>query len=246
LLCEVSHSATDGEAWQIGQWHQPGTTILWAVPCRHLPLQQASVNASNDELMTYFANSERWRRGEMLPLDPTIPVRLAPYWSHARTPAPNRVERVDIHEDARGWPLRTLLSWELRVYDRFTNPEKLREIHSAIDLKDTQTRYGLPRRLPLCPIWPGFAINTLFYAGILWMLFAAPFALRRRRRVKRGLCPACAYPVGESDACTECGRPFPPPLRAGVRGRVKDTSSQRAVHSTHPLALSLNGGENAV
>mgnify|MGYP003578232462 CR=1 FL=1 len=57
------------------------------------------------------------------------------------------------------------------------------------------------------PLWPGFAINTLFYAGILWVMFAAPFALRRRRRIKRGLCPACAYPVGESIVCTECGAP---------------------------------------
>jgi hypothetical protein len=57
------------------------------------------------------------------------------------------------------------------------------------------------------PLWPGFAINTAFYAGTLWLLFAAPFALRRRRRIKRGLCPACAYPVGDSAVCTECGKP---------------------------------------
>jgi predicted amidophosphoribosyltransferase len=48
------------------------------------------------------------------------------------------------------------------------------------------------------------------YAAILWMLFAAPFALRRWRRIKRGLCPACAYPVGASDVCTECGKPVKP------------------------------------
>jgi hypothetical protein len=59
----------------------------------------------------------------------------------------------------------------------------------------------------------GFAINTLFYAALLWLLFAAPFALRRRRRIKRGLCPACAYPVGDSDVCTECGKPVTPPAR---------------------------------
>jgi hypothetical protein len=61
--------------------------------------------------------------------------------------------------------------------------------------------------IPVHVLWPGFAINTLFYAGILWLIFAAPFALRRRRRIKRGLCPACAYPVGASDVCTECGAP---------------------------------------
>jgi hypothetical protein len=67
--------------------------------------------------------------------------------------------------------------------------------------------FATERWLPLRPIWPGFAVNTLFYAGILWLLFAAPFALRRRRRIKRGLCPACAYPVGDSEVCTECGKP---------------------------------------
>src|SRR5678816_2967482 len=63
-----------------------------------------------------------------------------------------------------------------------------------------------PRRLPLRPIWPGFAINTIFYAAVLWLLFAAFGQIRRRRRIKRGLCPACAYPVGESAVCTECGK----------------------------------------
>ena len=64
--------------------------------------------------------------------------------------------------------------------------------------------------LPLRPIWPGFAINTVFYAVVLWLLFAlggTPFALRRRRRIKRGLCPKCAYDLRgiESSACPECG-----------------------------------------
>jgi hypothetical protein len=59
--------------------------------------------------------------------------------------------------------------------------------------------------IPYVPIWRNFAINTLFYAAILWLLFAAPFALRRRSRIKRGLCLACGYPIGESDVCTECG-----------------------------------------
>jgi hypothetical protein len=62
--------------------------------------------------------------------------------------------------------------------------------------------------LPLRPIWPGFAINTVFYAAILWALFAMSFVVRRRRRVRRGLCAGCAYPVGTSDVCTECGAPF--------------------------------------
>jgi len=61
------------------------------------------------------------------------------------------------------------------------------------------------QRLPLLPLWPGFAINTLFYAGVLWMLFCGPFALRRMIRRRRGRCPHCNYPIGQSPVCTECG-----------------------------------------
>jgi hypothetical protein len=63
---------------------------------------------------------------------------------------------------------------------------------------------------PIRPLWPGFAANTVFYTAILWMLFAASGTLRRRRRIKRELCPACAYPVGASDVCTECGMSLRP------------------------------------
>jgi hypothetical protein len=69
------------------------------------------------------------------------------------------------------------------------------------------------RICPLHPTWPGFTFNTLVYAALLWLLIPGPFVLRRflRRvvRVKRGLCPACAYPMGEAAVCTECGGPLP-------------------------------------
>jgi hypothetical protein len=61
------------------------------------------------------------------------------------------------------------------------------------------------RRFSLNPVWPGFAINTFFYAAIPWLLFAAPGRVRRWRRIRRGLCAKCAYPIGTSDVCTECG-----------------------------------------
>jgi len=72
-----------------------------------------------------------------------------------------------------------------------------------------ECRLGISgRSLPIDPIWPGFAINTVFYAVILWLIFAAPLALRRRRRTKRGLCPKCAYDLRgtpQATACPECG-----------------------------------------
>lgn len=48
-------------------------------------------------------------------------------------------------------------------------------------------------------------VDTALHAAIVWAVAVAPFALRRRSRARRRLCPACAYPVGSSSVCTECG-----------------------------------------
>lgn len=66
-----------------------------------------------------------------------------------------------------------------------------------------------PLLLPLDPLWPGFLINTLLYAGLLWLGIASLEWHRRFRRMRRGLCPACAYPIGKSLVCTECGAALP-------------------------------------
>ncbi len=67
--------------------------------------------------------------------------------------------------------------------------------------------------LLMCPLWLGFALNTIFYATLLWLLIPGPFTLRRLLRLRRGLCPKCAYPIGESAVCTECGRALPSRIR---------------------------------
>jgi len=97
-----------------------------------------------------------------------------------------------------GWPLHALNAQYGFEQDSVNGRPNMRTTSaSSIQLAS--------RRFPVRPLWPGFAINTVFYAVVLWLLFAAPFALRRRRRIRRGLCPKCAYPVGTSDVCTECG-----------------------------------------
>lgn len=60
-------------------------------------------------------------------------------------------------------------------------------------------------RLPLRPIWPGFAVNAVFYAGVCWLLLAAPGDIRRWRRRRRGACAACGYDLAGLEACPECG-----------------------------------------
>jgi hypothetical protein len=82
---------------------------------------------------------------------------------------------------AVGSPTRTKIQWQRGVLE-WTRPQSL----------------GGPsqRIVPLHPHWPGFAINTVFYAAVLWLLFAAPFALRRWRRIRRGLCPNVGMTCG--------------------------------------------------
>jgi hypothetical protein len=113
-----------------------------------------------------------------------------------------------------GWPSKSLRGHAVFLrapVDHWTHEDLIANAYSTGD------RYGRGwRDFPTQPIWSGWALNTLFYAGILWggwLMFAAPFALRRRRRIKRGLCPACAYPLGDSAVCTECGTPVAPPAR---------------------------------
>ncbi len=63
------------------------------------------------------------------------------------------------------------------------------------------------------PIWSGFAVNTLFYAAVLWLLTCGRAGLchsiRRFLWRRRGFCPVCGYPMAGSAVCPECGSPLP-------------------------------------
>jgi hypothetical protein len=62
------------------------------------------------------------------------------------------------------------------------------------------------RILPWGIEWRGFALNTLFFAAVLVALRLAFRGAQRYWRIDRGLCPSCAYPVGVSPQCSECGQ----------------------------------------
>ncbi len=131
---------------------------------------------------------------------------MLPYWA-----SPLAQSRTAIR-DARGFPARSLhcttalvdgtLTTDLRYGGLTLRPWQPMDMHRSW------------RALPLRPIWPGFAVNTALYAAVLWLLIPGPFALRRFIRVRRGLCHACAYPRGESDVCSECGKALPRRARA--------------------------------
>ena len=141
-------------------------------------------------------------------------LRSAPYWSAVASLPGYTYQRFDeshapgVHQErGSGFPLVSMV-----LYGRYKGAD-VEYITPVIRLPDRVLQvYGttvrVERLLPLRPYWPGFAINTVFYAFILWLLFAGPFVLRRRRRIRRGLCPKCAYDLRGTPgatACPECG-----------------------------------------
>ncbi len=149
-----------------------------------------------------------------------LPGDAAPPWANLTTVATRNIEQDETrHIDARGWPCVTLWCEYVETtptqYGGFQH-EAVGAIGLPLAPRDW-AGIGLDfyeRALPLRPIWPAFAVNTILYGAILSLLIPGPFALRRFLRVRRGLCPKCAYPVGESSVCTECGGALPKPAVA--------------------------------
>ena len=129
--------------------------------------------------------------------------RRAPHWSRAALPPTKEdvAASPSIIEKAYGWPM-------LSQFHRNTRWRGNREATTEWCITvPWPSQYTRTRALPLLPIWPGFAFNTLFYAAILWPLICGPFALRRVIRRKRGLCVACGYDLRGNlvAGCPECG-----------------------------------------
>ena len=102
----------------------------------------------------------------------------------------------------QGFPvrgLRGLLLWDS------SGPRAVNAIY--FDWSQVDPSSGRYSVLGYSPLWPGFVVNTVFYAAILWLLTLGPFTLRRLIRHKRGLCIKCGYDLrgAEHEVCPECG-----------------------------------------
>ncbi len=68
---------------------------------------------------------------------------------------------------------------------------------------------GLPShyrgRLPLRPIFPGFYINTILWAVLVWLTILGPGQFKRWNRKRLGKCIACGYEIADLATCPECG-----------------------------------------
>lgn len=114
---------------------------------------------------------------------------------------------------AAGWPLRSLWSDSIAI-------GKTLIIHGGLHASDSS---NLELVLPFRPVLIGFAANTAFYGSVIWLLLTVPGLAHRHLRRVRGHCPHCAYPIGSSATCAECGK-----STAGV---------SRIRQSTRPIEL---------
>jgi hypothetical protein len=116
-------------------------------------------------------------------------------------------EPVDIQLIAMqsGWPMCSLQNGACAV----VSWNQILELHWTLKFPFDIPRWNISKGqwLPCLPRFPGFIFNTIFYAAFTWLLIRSPFETRRRLREWRGLCGRCAYPVGTSSLCTECGAP---------------------------------------
>ena len=179
-------------AWTLPQvWHD-WREDAWAASMGVFSNHQIGRTVAKRDNKTYIIE-----RAEIRPDHFQLDINIGTAWYTVHVRAFHDLNRF-ASDYARylqsGWPLRSCQG-------------ALREVHLQIE-----PATGSPPLLT-SPIWPGFITNTLFYALLLWLLLFAPFAARRVLRRKRRLCEKCAYPVGTSPVCTECGaavRPSPP------------------------------------
>ena len=146
------------------------------------------------------------------PAGPDINI---PNWSKAAELIGNKISPSQrglcmVFEEGRGWPfLAGEAAWLHAPNDDLLLGGTVEALF-GIKVPKGKDAYGRPRTvlLPLHPIWPGLAIDTVFYAAILWLLTLGPSTARRMIRRKRGHRIKCGYSlVGlTSDKCPECGQ----------------------------------------
>ena len=190
------------------------------------------------------------------------PVALIPSWSRIRHPILPTDSAVrlrtsgSIHmlcgpsqlmvDEAVGLPFRSMwCGWGLpQVFAYSATPlTSVTPIVRGVEFSAPDT-FGIGNKaLPLGILWSGFISNTFFYAVLCFAVPRMIQGVRSRRRIKRGLCPACAYPVGSSDVCTECGGAIPSPLRGraregvGLQTQVQCTNDPEVYSPPRPLPV---------
>lgn len=164
------------------------------------------------------------------------PTRVERGVSEAGIPWVNTISpRARADRVLSGWPLVALESQE------YSEAGHEPPWHTVINLSSVTIRYSnwraglqadvgsaapgwsIPTVLPVAPLWIRFMVDTVFWGAVGWVLLSGPGTVRRVRRIRRGLCSACGYPIGISPVCTECGKPVV--ARAGTKPRKTNAES---------------------
>ena len=127
-------------------------------------------------------------------------------------------EMFEMKEIRSGWPVQCLRRCLVHRSNALSSrtPQSGRPfslVYGGIDLLGNEQKQK-PREtsrghayFPIQPLWGGLAMNSAFYASIVWLVPTTLVAARRWVRLRRGLCRSCGYPQSTSSICTECGTP---------------------------------------
>lgn len=164
---------------------------------------------------TRFSVSEAWTLSQQRPL--TMKRSLDTSFRGSPQVNPALVRRLARRYTftTTGWPIRCFYGWQsfagVGVDDRMNEPTTKKSGGHFQILRSRYPQGGIQsdESIVYLPMWRGLILNTLFYAAIWWALLAIPRLIRRTLRVRRGLCPRCAYDMrGLTNAhCPECGPP---------------------------------------
>ena len=116
-----------------------------------------------------------------------------------------------VTSERSGWPMRSFVGFEITWVSELVVYSKYKWMYPPLvrPLYQPSNRYPLDDYLhfPYRPLPLGLAINTLFYALLWFVLFRGLKLVRTKRRLRRGLCPNCAYDLQHTFTapCPECG-----------------------------------------
>lgn len=119
-----------------------------------------------------------------------------------------------------GWPFHAFCGWKVRAgvkRDEHASPRHCgtgfafsqapQTAHDMAALK--LPAIGSTKDIPIRPMFPGLLGNVILFTLALWIVETLLKWRRGLVRIRWGDCPQCAYPIGVSPVCTECGVTLP-------------------------------------
>ena len=197
LVESAFSSADDHPAWRVYLRRTPGATWLEQDP------NQAYLSAPSTPV---GQSAVSLRQG-------------VPFWAKDRFDQPPTNDDLSterwIVQIGLGWPARSM--YGRLVHERTHGQKGVAQF--AVDVRPYFGWTSSNRRqnagymatsylLPLLPMWPGFALNTIFYGVLAWLMWRLPGQIRRSCRRRAGRCTRCGYDLaglGSGVGCPECG-----------------------------------------